>query len=213
MQHVAPGRCHRGIQHRRNRHHNGVAFGADAALPIPHPHRVNRQVVQTCGIKAEMQMQKRTAGWCRSPLPLPAPRNPLRQQLQRAPHIGIAHHMLGVDLLSALQLNANGALALKQHPLDAAAQAQFTAMGFQAAHQGHHHGLAAAFREIQTGIRFKPLAKQRGHRCGVGAAHRQTADQKAEQIHPMAQKGVTQVLIHQRAKGTAEMAHRRQVRQ
>ena len=213
MQHMPPRWSHGGIQHRWNRDHNSIALGSDTALPIPHPHRVNRQVVETGGIEAQMQMQKRTAGWCGAPLPLPAPRHPLGQQLERAPHIGIAHHMLGMDLLSALELNANGALPIEQHTLDAAAQTQFTAMGFQTAHQSHHHSLAAAFGEIQTGIGFKPLAKQGGHRCGIGAAHRQTADQKTKQIHPMAQKRIPQVLIHQRAKGTTEMAHRRQVRQ
>ena len=160
-----------------------------------------------------MQMQKRATGWCCPALPLPTLGNTIGEKFERAPDIGIAHHMLSVDLLTALEFNTDGSISLQQHPPDPAAQAQFTAMGFQASHQSHDDSLAATFGEIQAGIGLKPLAKQGCHCRSIGALHGQTTDQKAEQINPMAQKRITEVLIHQGAEGTAEMAHGSQVRQ
>ncbi len=115
--------------------------------------------------------------------------------------------MLGVDLLSRSPAQRRHWRApIEQHAPDAAAQTQLSRHELQTAHQSHHHSLAAAFRESKQASGSKPLAKQGGH-CGIGAAHRKTTDQKTEQIHPMAQERITQVLIHQRAKGINEMAY------
>ena len=63
MQNVLTGRRHRGIKHRRNRNHHGIAFGLDSPFPVSNPHRMNGQIVEATGIKAQVQMEKGSAGW------------------------------------------------------------------------------------------------------------------------------------------------------
>jgi len=87
------------------------------------------------------------------------------------------------------------------------------AVGLQATHQGINHRSTTANGVVEMGLRFKPLAKQRGHGRRVGVSHRHAANQEGEQIHPMAQKGIAEVTIHQRPKGTGEVTHRREMRQ
>ena len=63
------------------------------------------------------------------------------------------------------------------------------------------------------GFRLKPLPKQRGHRGGIGVAHRHPTDQEAEQVHPVAKERILKMSIHQWPKGAGEVSHRPEVGQ
>lgn len=53
--------------------------------------------------------------------------------------------------------------SLHQHLVDVRAQAQRAAVLGQPAHQGRHHGLAAAARELQHAVGLVPLLKHEGN--------------------------------------------------
>ncbi len=121
--------------------------------------------------------------------------------------------MVGAPLLAIGQHHTNGAIILHHHLLHPRPQTQRAAMGLQPPHQGRHHGRTAATGKVKAGFRIKPFTEQGRHRRGVGVSHRHAADQEAEQIHPMAQEGILQMAVHQRAEGTTEMAQGGQVGQ
>ena len=213
VQNMAPRRRHPRIQHRRNGEHNSIAIGCDAALPVVHPDGVDRQIIEATGVKAQVQMQKSPAGRRGCTVAAPAGGHPVRQQRQRAPDIGIAHHLIGTDAIAIGESHPAGAAVLHEDLLHPGLGAQGAAMALETLHQGIHHSRTAPHGVIQAGLGIEPIAEQRGHGRSIRVAHRHAADQETQQVHPVAQEGILQVPIHQWPEGTGEMAHRREMTQ
>tara|TARA_B100001063_G_scaffold196801_1_gene188838 strand:+ start:108 stop:527 length:420 start_codon:yes stop_codon:yes gene_type:complete len=119
--------------------------------------------------------------------------------------------MIGSELFTVDQLDANSTISIQQDPLHTGAKAQAAAMFLKTTDEGLHHGSTPALGKIKAGLRFKPFAKQCCHRCRIGIRHGHSTDQETEQINPMAQEGILKVAIHQRTEGTAEMTQSRQM--
>ena len=120
--------------------------------------------------------------------------------------------MIGLDPFAVHQLNTDGSLTIHQDLLNACSKTQAAAMFFKSSHQGCHHRGTASPGVVKAGLGVKPFAEQRGHRRGIGVGHRHAADQETQQVHPVPEKRVLQMTIHQRPESTTEMTQRRQVR-
>ena len=160
-----------------------------------------------------MQMQKGLTVRCACSLTLPASGDILRQQGERAPDVSVADHSISLDQLTAAQGHASDAISIHLKRSDAAAAAQGPSMPLETFNESRCDRSTSTDGVIQMGIRLKPLSEQGGHRSGIGIRRRHAADQKAEEVNPVAQKRILEMAIHQWTKTSCQMTHGREMGQ